>query len=91
MLAACLTNLVQVITLKCHRNGIKEREESVRRAAILLGESKGILEILQQREFPSLDIEKAAKIDEWRASIALVTENHLASASASSSDNSTTV
>ena len=70
ILAVCLTNLVQVITLKCHREDITEREESVRRAAILLGESKEILEILQQRELPSLDVEKAAKIDEWRASMA---------------------
>ncbi|XP_047942880.1 uncharacterized protein LOC125189668 [Salvia hispanica] len=90
ILAACLTNLVQVITLKCHKSNIKEREESVRRAAILLGESKEIFEILQQRELPSLDMEIAAKIDEWRASIALVTEDPLASPSASSSDNSTT-
>ncbi|XP_042038618.1 uncharacterized protein LOC121784529 [Salvia splendens] len=71
ILAACLTNLVQVITLKCRRNEVKEREESVRRAAILLGESKKILEILQQRELPSLDAEKAAKIDEWRTSMVL--------------------
>ncbi|KAG6384806.1 hypothetical protein SASPL_153625 [Salvia splendens] len=89
ILAACLTNLVQVITLNCHKNNIKEREESMRRAAILLGESKEIFEILQQRELPSLDEEKAAKIDEWMASIALDNENPLASASASSSDTST--
>ena len=70
ILAACLTNVAQVITLKCHREDIREREERVRRAAILLGESKEILEILQQHELPSLDVEKAAKIDEWRASMA---------------------
>ncbi|KAG6384807.1 hypothetical protein SASPL_153626 [Salvia splendens] len=91
ILAACLTNLVQVITLKCHRHDIKEREESVRRAAILLGESKEIFDILQQRELPCLDMEKAAKIDEWRASLALDIENPLASSSPSSSDSSTTV
>ncbi|KAG6384802.1 hypothetical protein SASPL_153620 [Salvia splendens] len=71
ILAACLTNLVQVIRLKCHRNDIREREDSVRRAVILLGESKEILKILQLRVLPSLDVEKAAKIDEWRASMAL--------------------
>ncbi|KAH6795008.1 hypothetical protein C2S52_005485 [Perilla frutescens var. hirtella] len=70
ILAACLTNLVQVITLKCHRNTINERKESVGRAAILLGECKEILEILQQHELPSLDLEKAASIDQWRASMA---------------------
>ncbi|XP_042039576.1 uncharacterized protein LOC121785255 [Salvia splendens] len=91
ILAACLTNLVQVITLKCHRSDIKEREESVRRAAILLGESKEIFDILQQRELPCLDVEKAANFDEWRASLELDIENPLASSSPSSSDNSTTV
>ncbi|KAH6788544.1 hypothetical protein C2S51_003550 [Perilla frutescens var. frutescens] len=70
ILAACLTNLVQVITLKCHRNTINERKESVGRAATLLGECKEILEILQQHELPSLDLEKAASIDQWRASMA---------------------
>ncbi|KAH6824680.1 hypothetical protein C2S53_001909 [Perilla frutescens var. hirtella] len=69
ILLACFTNLVQVITFKCHKNAIEERVESVRQAAILLGESKEILEILQQRRqlLPSLDPEKAANIDEWRA------------------------
>ncbi|XP_047953209.1 uncharacterized protein LOC125199099 [Salvia hispanica] len=36
ILAACLTNLVQVITLKCHRNDIKEREESVSNVSFLV-------------------------------------------------------
>ena len=89
ILAACLTNLVRVITLKCHTKNIKKREESVRRAVILLGESKEILEILQERELPSLDVERAAKIDEWRASMAQDIENPLPSASASSSVNAT--
>ncbi|KAL0356116.1 UNVERIFIED_CONTAM: hypothetical protein Sradi_4058500 [Sesamum radiatum] len=69
IIAACLTNLARVITLKCHRNAIKEREESIRQAALLLGESEEILEILQQREIPNLDPEKAANIEEWRAYI----------------------
>ncbi|KAK6117946.1 hypothetical protein DH2020_048309 [Rehmannia glutinosa] len=50
ILAACLTNLVRVVTLKCHSCSIKERERNVRQAALLLGESEKILEILQQRE-----------------------------------------
>lgn len=46
--------------------------ESVRRALVLFGESKEILEILQQHEVPRLDVEKVATtIDEWRASMAL--------------------
>ncbi|KAK4383055.1 hypothetical protein Sango_2813300 [Sesamum angolense] len=69
IIAACLTNLARVITLKCHRNAIKEREESIRQAALLLGESEEILEILQQREIPNLDPGKAANIEDWRACI----------------------
>ncbi|KAL7138971.1 hypothetical protein ABFS83_09G019100 [Erythranthe nasuta] len=65
--AACLTNLVSVIILKCHSNAIEEREESVRQAAILLGESEEILEILEKRELPRLDPKKAGDIEEWRA------------------------
>ncbi|KAK6148363.1 hypothetical protein DH2020_019275 [Rehmannia glutinosa] len=67
ILAACLTNLVRVIILKCHISSIKDREQNIRQAATLLGESKEILEILEQRELPSLDPEKAANIEEWRA------------------------
>ncbi|XP_047942861.1 uncharacterized protein LOC125189649 [Salvia hispanica] len=69
ILSACLTNLAHVIIIKCHNNAIKDRQESVRRAALLLGESREILELLQQRRLPSLDHEKAANIEEWRASM----------------------
>ncbi|KAK4437250.1 hypothetical protein Salat_0058900 [Sesamum alatum] len=81
IIAACLTNLARVITLKCHRNAIKEREESIRQAALLLGESEEILEILQQRDIPNLDPEKSADIEEWRAYIEASTSasgNHTA-------------
>ncbi|XP_047945318.1 uncharacterized protein LOC125191922 [Salvia hispanica] len=59
IISACLTNLVRVITLKCQGNDYMERHKGVSRAAILLGESTDILDILQQREVPSLDVEKA--------------------------------
>ncbi|XP_057804504.1 uncharacterized protein LOC131019901 [Salvia miltiorrhiza] len=67
ILAACLTNLVRVITLKCHVSAVKERQESVTQAALLLGETREILEVLHQRHLPGLCPEKAADIDEWRA------------------------
>ncbi|KAI3454477.1 hypothetical protein Pfo_011140 [Paulownia fortunei] len=86
ILAACLTNLVHVITLKCHSSAIKEREKNVSQAAVLLGESEGILEILQQRKLPSLDPEKAANIEEWRVFMEQDNENPLASISALSSN-----
>ncbi|KAG6384791.1 hypothetical protein SASPL_153609 [Salvia splendens] len=69
ILAACLTNLAHVIIFKCHNDATKDRQENVRRAAVLLGESREILELLQQHRLPSLDHEKAADIEEWRASM----------------------
>ncbi|KAL0417118.1 UNVERIFIED_CONTAM: hypothetical protein Slati_3543700 [Sesamum latifolium] len=67
IMAACLTNLPQVITIRCHRNAIEEREKSVCKAALLLGETEEILALLQQRELPILDPDRAAYIEEWRA------------------------
>ncbi|KAL3642342.1 hypothetical protein CASFOL_013157 [Castilleja foliolosa] len=65
ILAACFTNLARVIMLKCHSNDIKEREKSIRQAAVLLGESEEILETV--RELPNVDPERAASIEGWRA------------------------
>lgn len=67
ILAACLTNLGYVITLKCHSKVIEKRERSVRKAAQLLGETEEISAALQHREVPILDPKKAANIEEWRA------------------------
>ncbi|CAA2980211.1 uncharacterized protein LOC111391085 [Olea europaea subsp. europaea] len=79
ILAASLTNLPRVITMKCHHNSQKERQKSVRNAALLLGETEEILQILQQREMPSLDHDEAAYIDEWRTFIEDDNGNSLAS------------
>ncbi|KAI3711662.1 hypothetical protein L1987_70201 [Smallanthus sonchifolius] len=51
----CLTNLPQVIANKCHTDVIEKREASVEAAARLLGETKKIIEILQDhsRHVPS--------------------------------------
>ncbi|KAL3642344.1 hypothetical protein CASFOL_013159 [Castilleja foliolosa] len=68
ILAACLTNLSNVITMKCHRNSIEEREESVRQAALLLGQTEEILAFLQQRELPFLATDKVDNIEKWRSS-----------------------
>ncbi|KAL7138964.1 hypothetical protein ABFS83_09G018400 [Erythranthe nasuta] len=69
ILAACLTNLGHVITMKCHRNAIEEREKSVRKAALLLGKTEEIIALLQQRELPVSAPDQAASIEEWRALI----------------------
>ncbi|KAK2993827.1 hypothetical protein RJ640_002450 [Escallonia rubra] len=50
ILGACFFNLPQVITMKCYCSGIEEREESVRLAARLLGETEEILKILQRHQ-----------------------------------------
>ncbi|KAK9079275.1 hypothetical protein SSX86_000945 [Deinandra increscens subsp. villosa] len=67
IIAACLTNLPQVITMKCHTSVIEKREESVRDAALLLGETKKIIETLQARGIPGMDPSDLPFIDKWRA------------------------
>ncbi|PWA34607.1 hypothetical protein CTI12_AA617420 [Artemisia annua] len=66
ILAACLTNLPQIIVLKCHTNKIKKRKECVHAAATLLGKSSEILNTLQDRELPSLNPGELPFIDKWR-------------------------
>ncbi|KAL5815193.1 hypothetical protein ACOSQ3_025989 [Xanthoceras sorbifolium] len=67
IVGACLTNIPHVISMKCLRSAIEEREESVRQAVFLLGKTKKILKILDQKGTPSLHPDKLATIDEWRS------------------------
>ncbi|CAI9281625.1 unnamed protein product [Lactuca saligna] len=67
ILAACLTNLPQVIAMKCHTSAIEKREASVRAAAQLLGETMQIINILQDRELLSLIRNDMAFIDKWHS------------------------
>ncbi|CAK9173201.1 unnamed protein product [Ilex paraguariensis] len=67
IMGACLTNLKQVISTLCHHSTIEEREESVRRAIILLGKTQEILKILDRQPLPSSDPDQLASIDNWRA------------------------
>ncbi|KAF7145312.1 hypothetical protein RHSIM_Rhsim04G0107000 [Rhododendron simsii] len=74
ILGACLTNLPHVIIRKCYCSAIDERERSVREAACLLGEAEEILEFLQDHGVPpSLEGDRAASIDAWRACMELET------------------
>ncbi|GJX55829.1 hypothetical protein Tco_0285726 [Tanacetum coccineum] len=66
ILAACLTNLPEVIVTKCHESVIEKRESSVNAAAQLLGETTQIINILQDRELPNLDPAELPFIDKWR-------------------------
>ncbi|GJT43871.1 hypothetical protein Tco_0952586 [Tanacetum coccineum] len=67
ILAACLTNLPQVIAMKCHTSSIENREASVYAAAQLLGETTQIINNLQDRELPSLNPDELPFINKWCA------------------------
>lgn len=86
ILAACLTNLVHVISLKCQNNDINEREDSVGQAAILLGESREVLQILNHRELPGVCPKKSTNIDQWRSFLGCSNDNSVASAIVSHSN-----
>ncbi|GJW22762.1 hypothetical protein Tco_0033384 [Tanacetum coccineum] len=60
ILCACFTNLPCVIKTMCHHDAIEKREDSVRSAAQLLGRSRKILEILNTRKLPNLDVDSIA-------------------------------
>ncbi|KAJ0817391.1 hypothetical protein HanPI659440_Chr00c07g0718821 [Helianthus annuus] len=65
ILAACLTNLPQVIAMKCHTNVTEKREACVLAAAQLLGETKQILNKLQDWS-QCMNPEDLPFIDKWR-------------------------
>nr|GEU72463.1 Rho guanyl-nucleotide exchange factor 12 [Tanacetum cinerariifolium] len=67
ILCACFTNLPCVIKKMCHHDAIEKREDSVRSAAQLLGRSRKILEILNTRQLPNLDVDSMADIGMWHA------------------------
>ena len=68
ILGACMTNLQEVISVKCLSTAIEEREESVRHAVFILGKVEEIVKIIDYKEVPSLDSHQMACIDEWRLS-----------------------
>ncbi|KAH6770637.1 hypothetical protein C2S52_015440 [Perilla frutescens var. hirtella] len=66
IMAACLTNLMRVIIIKCHRKDIKMKEKNVRQAALLLGETEEILQILKQhRTTRRSDPNESEFIEKW--------------------------
>ncbi|KAJ0745360.1 hypothetical protein HanPI659440_Chr10g0397851 [Helianthus annuus] len=67
IIAACLTNLPQAITMKCHTSVIEEREASVYDAAQLLGKTTQIIETLRGRDIPTMDPSDLPFIEKWRA------------------------
>nr|GEV51851.1 hypothetical protein [Tanacetum cinerariifolium] len=69
ILAACLTNIPQVIVMKCHTKVIEKREASVNAAAQLLGQATQIMNTLQDRELPTLHADEFPFIDKWISSL----------------------
>ncbi|GJR72126.1 hypothetical protein Tco_0084491 [Tanacetum coccineum] len=67
ILCACFTNLPCVIKTMCHHDAIEKREDSVRSATQLLGRSRKILEILNTRQLPNIDVDSMADIGKWHA------------------------
>ncbi|KAI3814588.1 hypothetical protein L1987_14228 [Smallanthus sonchifolius] len=63
IMAACLTNLPQVITMKCHTTAIEKREGCVLAAAQLLGETKEMISTLQGQDIPCLNRDDLPFID----------------------------
>ncbi|KAG8378851.1 hypothetical protein BUALT_Bualt07G0027700 [Buddleja alternifolia] len=65
IMAACFTNLMRVIIMKCHRRAIKDNAKSVREAALLLGETEEILRILEQHRAARSDPDESEYIKKW--------------------------
>ena len=53
--------------MMCHHDAIEKREDSVRSAAQLLSRSRKILEILNTRQLPNIDVDSMAYISKWHA------------------------
>ncbi|KAL1194593.1 hypothetical protein V5N11_031419 [Cardamine amara subsp. amara] len=66
IVAGCFCNTAHVIGMKCLVTAVEVREASVREAAMHLGRTEKILEIVDRRCMPALSHHKMAKIDEWR-------------------------
>ncbi|KAK7261567.1 hypothetical protein RIF29_27881 [Crotalaria pallida] len=65
---ACLTNLPYVISTKCLKSSIEEREDSVRDAVYILGKTKKIIEMIEKRAFPNLDFFcRGTNIEDWQS------------------------
>ncbi|KAL8242980.1 hypothetical protein R6Q59_013282 [Mikania micrantha] len=67
IMAACLTNLPQVIAMKCHTSAIEKRQACVQAAAQLLGETTEIINIVQGRYSSNMNPDDLPFIDKWRA------------------------
>ncbi|XP_047942872.1 uncharacterized protein LOC125189661 [Salvia hispanica] len=67
VMAACFTNLGNVMNVMCRGSEIEKREKSVGKAFKILGKTEEIVEAVQRLEWPAMDHERAVKIEEWQA------------------------
>ncbi|XP_076956599.1 uncharacterized protein LOC143631861 [Bidens hawaiensis] len=69
IMAACLTNLPQVIAMKCHTSAIENREACVKGAAEILGETSELIKSLQDpsRRVSGINPDNMPFIDKWHA------------------------
>ncbi|XP_010490744.1 PREDICTED: uncharacterized protein LOC104768452 isoform X1 [Camelina sativa] len=67
IVSGCFCNVGQVISIKCLVTAVEVREESVRGAALHLGKTEKIIEIVERRCLPELKCDRMKNIDEWRA------------------------
>ncbi|KAJ0815776.1 hypothetical protein HanPI659440_Chr00c33g0738371 [Helianthus annuus] len=68
IIAACLTNLPQIIIMKCrYMSARKERQASVKDAAQLLGETTEIIRLLQDHRIPRMNPSDMPFLYKWRA------------------------
>ncbi|KAF8098220.1 hypothetical protein N665_0271s0036 [Sinapis alba] len=66
IVAGCFCNTARVVGMQCLVTAVEVREASVREAAMHLGRTEKILEIVDRRCIPALSHHKVAKIDGWR-------------------------
>ncbi|CAA7015546.1 unnamed protein product, partial [Microthlaspi erraticum] len=66
IVAGCFCNTARVVGMKCLVTAVEVREASVREAAMHLGRTEKILEIVDRRCIPALSHLKVADMDGWR-------------------------
>lgn len=65
--SASFTNLQHVISKECRESGIEEREQNIRHALLLFGETEEILRILEMKKIQDLNPGQFVHIDDWHA------------------------
>ncbi|KAJ0745422.1 hypothetical protein HanPI659440_Chr10g0398471 [Helianthus annuus] len=81
-IAACLTNLPQIIIMKCHyMSAIKERRTRVKDAAQLLGETTEIIRLLQVHDIPNMNPSDMPFLNKWSAYLRISDQEKLLCAS----------